>query len=72
MSKKTTLAEVALEVASYLPDDDASQAKMPRAMWRWMILGKAKQIVEQCGITTGTEDIDEIVQNYLSTEEALS
>ena len=72
MSKKTTLAEVALEVAHYIPDDHKFQGIMPRAEWRWMIVAKAKKIIKELGIDKDTEDIDELISNYLSLEESLS
>lgn len=67
-----TLAEVALEVANYYPDDEKVQAEMPRAEWRWGVVEKAMHIIRELNITTDTEDIDELVQNYLAQEEALS
>jgi hypothetical protein len=63
------LAEVSLEVADYYPDLDND---FPRAEWRWKIIEKAITIISDCNITRDTEDIDELVVNYLSTEEALS
>ena len=63
------LAGVVLEVADYYPDIDGD---IPRAEWRWNMVEKAIAIVNDCGITLTTDDIDEIVRNYLSNEEALS
>lgn len=63
------LAEVALEVADYYPD---TFSNIPRAEWRWDTVEKAIKIIEACNISRDSEDIDEIVQNYLSHEEALS
>ena len=63
------LAEVTLEVADYYPDINNN---CPRAEWRWRIVEKAITIVSECKITRDSEDIDEIVSNYLSQEEALS
>lgn len=63
------LAGVVLEVAEYHPDIDLD---VPRAEWRWNIVEKAIQIINDCNITLDTDDIDEIVMNYLSREEALS
>lgn len=70
--KGIVLASVALEVAEYYPDDEKTQADMPRAEWRWNTIEKALQIVRDLDITINTEDIDEVVQNYLAQEEALS
>lgn len=63
------LSEVALELAEYKPDVNTN---IPRAEWRWGVIEKAIEIVRECNITRASEDIDEIVQNYLSNEEALS
>ena len=63
------LAGVVLEVANYYPDIDGD---IPRAEWRWQIVEKAIKIVNECGVTIATDDIDEIVRNYLCNEEALS
>ncbi len=63
------LAGVVLEVADYYPDIDFD---MPRAEWRWNMVEKAMAIVRECNVTLATDDIDEIVRNYLSNEEALS
>lgn len=63
------LAEVALEVAQYRPDD----AKIPtRAQWRWAILDLAKLIIADEKITKESEDLDEIVQGWFAREETLS
>ena len=70
--KGIVLAGVALEVAEYYPDDEKSQADMPRAEWSWFIIEKALKIVRELDITINTEDIDEVVRSYLSQEEALS
>lgn len=56
------LAEVALEVAECLPDENFD---MPRAEWRWMVVDKAIKIIEDEYIDDATEDIDEIVFKYL-------
>lgn len=65
------LAEVALEVANYHPDDDKF-TDMTRAEWRWFIVQKAREIIADRNITIDTDDVDEIVRSYLSYEEALS
>ena len=65
------LAEVALEVADYYPDDDKF-TDMTRAEWRFFIVQKAMQICKGMNITLETDDIDEIVAAYLTQEEALS
>lgn len=64
-----TLAEVVLEVAEFLPDIDNN---IPRAEWRWDTVEKAIEIIKACNITPESEDIDEIVTNYLCQQEALS
>lgn len=64
-----TLAEVSLEVAAYLPDLNND---FPRAEYRWNTVEKAIEIIKACNITPDSEDIDEIVQNFLCQEEALS
>lgn len=66
------LAGVALEVAEYYPDNAERQADMSRAEWSWFIVEKALKIVKELDITINTDDIDEVVRNYLSQEEALS
>lgn len=66
------LAEMALEVASYLPDDEKSQALQPRACWRHQVIRVAERCIRECNITTETEDIDEVFVNWLAQEEALS
>lgn len=71
MAMDTILAEVALEVAEYMPDGERFKS-IPRAEWRWHIMDKALEIVRECQITEDSEDLDEIVNNYLSHEEALS
>ena len=63
------LAEVALEVASYYPD---AELKMTRADWRHMVVDTAIDIIAEEYIDDATEDIDEIVQIYLSKAESLS
>ena len=63
------LAEVALEVASYYPD---AELKMTRAEWRHFVVDSAIEIIDAEYIDDATEDIDEIVQNYLSKAESLS
>ena len=63
------LAGVVLEVADYRPDTDND---IDRAEWRWNTVQKAIEIVRECNITLDTDDIDAIVINYLSQEEALS
>lgn len=62
------LAEVALEVASFYPDFNATPT-LPRAEWRWKMVDKAIEIINNEGITTETTDIDEIVENYICKEE---
>ena len=71
MTSLSTLAELALEVAEYMPDGEKF-ASMPRAEWRWAVIEKAIEIATACNITEDSEDLDEIVQNYLGQEEALS
>jgi hypothetical protein len=56
------LAEVSLEVADYLIDVGNDY---PRAEWRWNTIEKAIEIVKAENITRASEDIDEIVLNYL-------
>ena len=63
------LAEVSLEVASYYPD---AELKMTRADWRHMVVDTAIDIIAEEYIDDATEDIDEIVQIYLSKAESLS
>ena len=63
------LAEVSLEVASYYPD---AELKMTRAEWRHFVVDSAIEIIDAEYIDDATEDIDEIVQNYLSKAESLS
>lgn len=70
--KGIVLAGVALEVAEYYPDTAERQADMTRAEWSWFVIEKALQIVKDLDITINTEDIDEVVRNYLVQEEALS
>jgi hypothetical protein len=59
------LAEVALEVADYHVDADST---IPRAEWRWQVVEKAIEIIRALNITRETDDIDELVQYYLSEE----
>jgi len=63
------LAEVALEVASYYPDCDTYQT---RAMWRWHIVDLAKKIIAELNLDEESEDLDELVTNYISHQESLS
>lgn len=63
------LANVALEVAGYYPDTEAIAT---RAEWRNTVIALAKSIMTDCNIDSDTEDIDEVVVNYLSHAEALS
>jgi hypothetical protein len=63
------LANVALEVAEYYPDIDND---IPRAEWRWNTLELAAEIIDARRLSRHTEDIDEIVQGYLSEKESLS
>lgn len=63
------LAGVVLEVADYMPD---TFANISRAEWRWNTVQKAIEIIKACDITRSTDDIDDIVINYLAQEEALS
>lgn len=65
----TLLAEVALEVAQYYPD---CEKYTTRAMWRWFVLDLANTIIEELILNEESEDIDELVINYLSQQEALS
>lgn len=65
------LAGVALEVAEYYPDN-SKFLDMTRAEWRWFIVQKAQAIIKELNITINTEDVDELVNNYLTQEEALS
>jgi len=63
------LAEVALEVAQYRPDD----GKIPtRAQWRWATLDLAELIIADEKITKESEDLDEIVGNWFAREDGLS
>ena len=62
------LAEVALEVASFYPDF-TSTPSIPRAEWRWKIVDKAIEVINNEGITKETTDIDEIVENYICKQE---
>ena len=62
------LAEVALEVNEYYPDEPW-QSNKPRAEWRWQVVDKAKEIIEAMGITEDTTDIDEVVGKYLYKKE---
>ena len=71
MINPITLAAVALEVGVYMPDD-WKFVHRPRAEWRGEVIEKAIKIVNLCNITEESEDIDEIVTNYFSHEEALS
>jgi len=66
----TVLAEVALEVAQHRPDD--AGAHKTRAEWRWHILELTKLIIDDEHITKDSEDLDEIVENWISREESLS
>jgi hypothetical protein len=66
------LAEMSLEVASYLPDDEKSQANQTRADWRHNVVRMAEQCIRECGVTPETEDIDEVFVNWLAKEESLS
>ena len=61
------LAEVAVEIADLTDDPFASNK--PRAEWRWAIVDKAIEIINAEGITSDTDDIDEIVENYFCKEE---
>jgi flagellin-specific chaperone FliS len=63
------LAGVCLEVADYIPDKNNN---ITRAEWRSNTLNKAIEIIDALNITIDTDDIDEIVINYLSKKEALS
>jgi hypothetical protein len=65
----TLLAEVALEVAMYYPDCDKYQT---RALWRWYILDLAKEIIAELNLDEESEDLDELVTNYISHQESLS
>jgi len=67
--KPYLLAEMALEVARFTPDDDKSQSTRPRAEWRWSVVDKAMEIISECGVDGDSEDLDEIVHNYLCKEE---
>lgn len=63
------LAEVVLEVAEHMPDRDNN---IPRAEWRWSVVDKAIEIIKAEGITSETDDIDEIIDGYFCREKALS
>lgn len=56
------LAEVALEVAECLPDREYTK---PRAEWRWHMVELAIDCINQNQITNATEDLDEVVNNWL-------
>ena len=70
MTDPILLAEVALEVAHYKPDD-AGQYKT-RAEWRWHMLDLAKHIIVDEHLTKDSEDLDELVELWFSREESLS
>ena len=56
------VAEVSLEVARCMPD---TELKTPRAEWRWHIVNLANDCIIDEKITPDTEDIDEIVENWV-------
>lgn len=62
--KPYLLAEIALEVARFTPDNNKSQSTRPKAEWRWSVVDKAMEIISECGIDGDSEDLDEIVHNY--------
>ena len=62
------LTEVALEVSEWW-DCPKKASGMPRAEWRLFIIKTAMDIIKSERITTDTEDIDEVVENYLHKEE---
>ena len=62
------IAEVALEVSEWW-DCPKKASGMPRAEWRLFIINTAIDIIKSEGITKDTEDIDEVVENYLHKEE---
>ena len=62
------LAEMTLEL-SWLYDNPKKASSMPRAEWRWFLIDKAINIIKSENITEDTEDIHEIVENYLCKEE---
>ena len=62
------IAEVALEVSEWW-DIPKKASSMPRAEWRLFIINTAIDIIKSEGITKDTEDIDEVVENYLHKEE---
>ena len=66
------LAEMALEVANYLPDDAQSQASQPRACWRHKVVNLAERCIRECNITPETDDIDEVFVNWLAKETSYS
>lgn len=61
-----TLAEVALEVAEFYPDVEGVGT---RAEWRHKIITISKHLMLDCKITEDTQDLDEIVVNYLTLRE---
>ena len=60
-----TLAEVSLEIARCLPD---MEMKTPRAEWRWRVVELARECIKENHIMPDTEDIDEVVNNWLVNE----
>lgn len=60
--KAYTLAEVALEVASNMPDIGFN---CPRAEWRWSVVDLAIKIMQDENINDETEDLDEVVRAYI-------
>ena len=67
MKDSYLVAEVALEVARFYPDIFSD--KMPRAEWRSKIVDTAIEVINTETITNYTEDIDEVVENYLFKKE---
>ena len=67
MDTSYLVAEVALEVARFYPDIFSD--KMPRAEWRHKIVDTAMEVMNAESITNDTDDIDEVVENYLFKKE---
>lgn len=63
-----TLAEVSLEVAKHLPDDENAQSVLTRAQWRHNIVRLAEDCINRYSITHETEDIDEVVWAWMMEE----
>lgn len=63
------LAGVALEVASFLADDNMD---ITRAEWRNIVITQALRCIRECNITQETDDIDEVYVSWLAQEESYS